>query len=134
MKRFVTQLVLVGLFSAMPALASTRIDTLLDRVTVTGAGAVFTPVTALRTFQAYGATSAGSGSATIVIEVSNVKTPASDADWITAGTITLTLGVARVSDGFAMNATWRNVRAHVTALTGTTATVTVVMGTELPPP
>lgn len=84
----------------------------------------------MNTFWAYGTTSAGSGAATIVIEVSNASTPVNttNVDWLIAGTITLTLGTTQTNDGFAMNAAWRWVRARVTAISGTDAAVTLMRG------
>lgn len=108
-----------------------RVNSLLINATTTASGAAFSPGTGRRTFHAYGITSAGSGAATIVIEVSNLATPAANADWITAGTITLTLGTTRTSDGFATSAGWKHVRARVSAFSGTGATVNVLIGTEL---
>lgn len=99
---------------------------LTDAIT-TATGSTLKPITVPRTYQAYGATSAGAGAATIVIEVSDVEVPGTD-DWILMGTITLTLGTTRVSDGFASTAAWRAVRARVTAISGTNATVSVRMG------
>ena len=96
------------------------------------AGATITPASPKRTFQALGTTSAGVGAATIVIQASNVAVPSTDAasaDWLTLGTITLTLGTTQVTDGFASDAPWLHVRSRVTAISGTDATVTVLMGT-----
>lgn len=75
------------------------------------------------TFQANGITTAGTGSATIDIEVSN-----NESDWIIMGTITLTLGTTSTSDGFASSSAWAFVRSNVTAISGTGATVTVTIG------
>lgn len=74
-----------------------------------------------RTFQG---TVAGTGavSATIVIEVSNDGTNA-----ITLGTITLS-GTTSATDGFASQASWAFTRARVSAISGTSAAVTVVIG------
>jgi hypothetical protein len=77
----------------------------------------------LRTFQSTGTTSAGSGAATVLIEVSN-----DNVVWLTLGTITLTLGTSATSDGFASNAPWGNVRARVSSISGTNASVTTTMG------
>ncbi len=74
------------------------------------------------TFQAKGTTSSGSGAATIIVEVSNADTP-TEADWITMGTITLTLGTTSTSDGFNKDAPWKWVRARVSAISGTGAAV-----------
>lgn len=75
------------------------------------------------TFQAYGSTSSGSGAATILIQVSNVDT---DAAFITMGTISLTLGTTVTADGFASGARWKFVRAKISAISGTGASVTVI--------
>jgi hypothetical protein len=48
--------------------------------------------------------------------------------WVLLGTITLT-GTKRASDGFSKNASWKWVRAVVSGVTGTGATVTVSQGT-----
>jgi len=104
---------------------------LLDTVTVTGASVKHFLRHPKRTFQAKGTTSAGVGSATIKIQVSNEFAPGvgdTSTDWIDAGTITLTLGTAQTSDGFALDAAWKWVRANITALSGATATVSVRMG------
>jgi hypothetical protein len=117
----------IGLAQARTQFPST---VMLDAATATSSSANFKPATGVRTFQAYGATSSGAGAATIVIEVSNIEAAvnSTNVDWITAGTITLTLATTRSSDGFTMDAPWRNVRARVTAISGTGAAVSVVMG------
>lgn len=102
---------------------------LLNAATTTGAGTAWHPrdVTANSTynfhsFQAVGNTSASTGAATVLIQVSNDGT-----NYITLGTITLTLGTSATSDGFAAINTWEYYRANLTALSGTGATVTVYM-------
>lgn len=75
------------------------------------------------TFQASGATTNGAGAATIVIQVSN-----DGSNWLTLGTISLTLSTTSSSDGFAADAPWAYIRANITALSGTGAAVTVIMG------
>ncbi len=103
---------------------------ILTDATTTATSAVFKPTTHNRTFHVYGATSAGAGSVTVVIEVSNITSPANgtNVDWITMGTVTLALTTTRVSDGFVSQAAWTNVRARVTAISGTGAAVSVAMG------
>lgn len=77
-----------------------------------------------KTFQAMGSTTSGAGSASIIIEVTNnTSWP-----WIVAGTLTLTLSTTPVSDGFVMQAGWKYVRARLSALSGTGATVSVSTG------
>jgi hypothetical protein len=109
-------------------------DIMLDEVIVTGASTRRFLNGAKCTFSANGETSAGAGSAVIKIEVSNVESPSTStsgdgyADWLLAGTITLTLATTMASDGFALDAPWRWVRANLTTLSGTDATVSVLKG------
>ena len=100
---------------------------LLKSVIATGAGATlpnpsFGSAVAAKTFQANGRVSTSTGAATVVVQVSN-----NNSDWITLGTITLTLGTSSTSDGFASLAPWAYVRGNVTAISGTNATVTLTM-------
>lgn len=76
-----------------------------------------------KTFQAVGTTSSGTGSAIVSIDVSNDGT-----NFLSAGTITLTLGTAATSDGFVLQAPWLYIRANCTTLTGTGTKVKVLMG------
>ena len=78
-----------------------------------------------RTFQMIGSTSAGAGTATATIQVSNDGT-----NWITLGIITLVLGTSVASDGFATDAVWENVRVYIATggVTGTNGSVSVYMG------
>lgn len=66
----------------------------------------------------------GTVSATVVIDCSN-----DGVYWCATplGTITLS-GTTSSTDGFTTNAPWKYVRARVTAIAGTGATVTVYMG------
>lgn len=75
-----------------------------------------------RTYQCWGTTSSGSGSAVVVIEVRDHD----EAPWLTIATITLTLGVTATTDGFASSAAWKFTRARVTTLSGTGAKVSSV--------
>lgn len=77
------------------------------------------------------ATVAGTGAvtATVAVEVSNGPDSAPVALATVAGTITLS-GTNSASDGFTtQNAPWRFWRMNVTAITGTGAKVTGIMGT-----
>lgn len=101
---------------------------LLTGKTTTGAGRAFTltgegSVVANRTFHASGTTSSGSGAATINVEVSN-----DNSNWLVLGTITLTLGTTSTSDAFASTAAWVYARGNVTAISGTGASVNLIMG------
>lgn len=77
-----------------------------------------------KTFQAKGSTTAGAGAATIIIEATNDTTW----PWITLGTLTLTLGTVAVTDGLAILAGWKCVRARLSAISGTGASVSVNVG------
>jgi hypothetical protein len=77
------------------------------------------------TFQATGTTTASTGAATIKIQGSNLDDANS---YVDLGTITLTLGTTLTADGFATSAPWKYVRANVTAISGTGASVNVLMG------
>lgn len=79
-----------------------------------------------RTFEVYGNTSSGSGSAVVVIEVRNSQ----NAPYKTLATVTLTLGTTVTSDGATSPAAWRYCRARVTTLTGTGATVSANTGSS----
>lgn len=98
---------------------------LLNNATATGAGSAISLRSADVTFQATGITTAGAGSATTAIEVSN-----DGRSWLVVGTITLTLSTTAASDGFAISARWNFVRANVTAVSGTGASVTITTGGE----
>lgn len=75
------------------------------------------------TIQAVGATTAGAGAATIVIEVSN-----DGANWLTYDIISLTLSTTTASAGVEMDAPWAYVRGNVTAISGTGAHLSLIMG------
>lgn len=77
-----------------------------------------------KTYQAYGTTTVGAGAATIEIRGRN----SAGADWDLVGTLDLVLGVAATSDSFTSNDRYAEVRADVTALSGTGASVGATMG------
>lgn len=99
---------------------------LLTAATTTGAGNAYQSGWANRVFYAKGTTSSGSGAATIKIQAA--LAPADT--WVDLGTITLTLGTTETADGFASNAAWTHIRANVTAISGTGASVSAVMASE----
>lgn len=76
------------------------------------------------TSRAYQATVTGTGAvtATVVIEGSN-----NASNWLELGTITLS-GTGSDTDGFGSIVPWLYVRSRLTAITGTGATVNVIMG------
>ncbi len=82
------------------------------------------------TFHVRGITSAGAGAATIEIEATNQEPtldatglPSVPTEWVNLGQITLVLSTTVASDGFAVDAGWKYIRADVTVLTGTDATL-----------
>ncbi len=75
------------------------------------------------TFQAHGLVSASTGAATILIEGS-----LDDSQFLLLGTLTLALTTAASSDGIAVDAPWRFMRARISAISGTDATVQVFAG------
>lgn len=114
----------------MPTIAYLGPTKIVSGVIVTGAGSAYEVDRRInsnqkRVFQATGTTSAGAGAATITVEVSLTGTAN---EWITLGTITLTLGTTVTTDGFASDAAWTYVRGNVTAISGTDATVNLYMG------
>lgn len=92
-------------------------------VTSTTTGSFVYKVGPYATFQA-NVVGTGAVSATVVIECSNDGTYAVAT---ALGTITLS-GTTSSTDGFTTNAPWKYVRARVTAISGTGATVQVYMG------
>lgn len=106
------------------AINKNRTHKLLSAAIATGVGAdVFSPINGNRTFQADGTTSSGTGSATIKVQASN-----DNSNWIDLGTITLSLSTTSATDGFTSDAPWAFVRGNVTAISGTGASVNLVMG------
>lgn len=75
-----------------------------------------------KSFLASGYTSAGAGSATVLVEASNDL----GLSWITVATLTLTLATTRaagVHAGYATDAAYETFRMRVTAIAGTDATI-----------
>lgn len=95
---------------------------LLDSATSTATSDTFTGIDAInRSFQAT-LTGNGALSATVLIQVSN-----DGANWITMHTIALS-GNNYATDGVASEAAWKNIRVNLSAISGTGASVTVIMG------
>ena len=101
----------------------TSTQALLTNATTTGAGNSFEPWGDTRTYGATGVCD-DSGTAVISIEVRND----SNAAWILMGTITITLSPTASGDGFSSIVPWKYVRARITSLSGTNATISVFMG------
>jgi hypothetical protein len=120
----------LALLLAAPVIAQVRSNFLLEAKLTTGSGTPARPTSPNVTLHAYGETSAGSGAATIIIEVTNIEAPATatTVDWVTACTISLTLGTTRTGDACTIAAPWRLIRARVSAISGTDASVNVRIG------
>jgi hypothetical protein len=91
---------------------------LLKNATTTGAGTRASNPKGLKTYQAWGTTSAGAGAATVLIRGSN-----DDTNWDTIGTLALTLATTTSSDSFTSQDCYEFIRAEVSAISGTGAVV-----------
>jgi CheY-like chemotaxis protein len=100
---------------------SVQVRSLLTNAIATGAGASAAGYACTKTYDAQGTTTAGAGSATVVVEGSNDGTT-----WSPIDTILLTLGTTSSSDGFTSDDRYAFVRANVTAISGTGAKVSLV--------
>ena len=78
-----------------------------------------------KTFQLIGGTDSGTGSVSVDVEFSNDP---KQEFFLLGGTITLTLGTTKTSDGFYTQANWTYVRGRITSISGTGARVTLLMG------
>lgn len=99
---------------------------LLTAVTATGAGSTSNVAETEVSFQAFGDTSAGTGSATIKVEVSN-----DGVGWVELATISLDLTTSSDTDaqGFVADRFyWDYVRGYTSAISGTNAQITLVVG------
>ena len=100
--------------------------TMLNAATTTATGSAFqiratNDIYTNRSFQAVGVMSAATGTATILIEVSN-----DGANYVTLGTIGLTLTTSPSSDAFFAFTTYEFYRARITQITAN-GTVSVYM-------
>lgn len=91
---------------------------------VPAASVAFTQMSPQRTFFAQGFTSAGAGTATIIVEASLDG----GTTFAVIGTITLVLSTTLSGDGFAINARWPLTRFRITAISGTGAAVSTFIG------
>ena len=108
---------------ARKALSGIGFET-LQQIAAGGAAAAGVAVRCPRDGGTVQATVSGTGavSATVAIEGSNDGT-----NWLTLGTITLR-GTTSATDGFAFSAPWVYIRSNCTAISGTGAALSVVMG------
>lgn len=90
----------------------------------TGARPAVTGMAKNKTYQAYGSTQSGTGTAVVSVQGSINGGVTFD----TIGTISLTLGTVTVSDSFTSIDRYPLIRGNVTTLTGTGPNVSLVMG------
>ena len=110
----------IGLFAQTKQVSR---QSVASAITTVSASTAIVGVGAGKTYQANGATTAGAGSATIQIQCSN-----NNSNWDTLGTITLTLSTTSSSNSFASDDRCAWIRANVTAISGTGASVDVWIG------
>jgi hypothetical protein len=97
--------------------------TLFDARTTTGTTQVVEPWGTRRTVQAQ-VVGTGAVTATLVVQISNDGTT-----FLDIGTIALS-GTTSSSGGLAMDAAWRYMRFNLSAVTGTEAAVTAILGSH----
>lgn len=104
------------------AYAATTVTYILSGATTTGAGSTFDSPSADKTYQVYGSTQAGTGTAAVTIEGSNDGTR-----WntVVTTTVAMTSATLAVSAGVTATDRYAYTRANVTTLSGSTPTVTV---------
>lgn len=80
-------------------------------------------------FQAIATATSGAVTGTILVQASNEEDTFNGvkSNWITIATITLS-GTTTATDGFTTICPWRYIRASVTAISGTSAQIEVIMG------
>lgn len=126
MSRILALFLLVAMFAPTQSFATTK--TLLSGVIATGAGAAYNPKQASEVYTinqvmvATGTVSASTGAATVKYQCSLDNT-----NWIDIGTATLTLGTAATSDKVLNTANYKWCRANVATLSGTNATINVLV-------
>ena len=119
-------LVMMSLNINAATMGQAKTDTLLSAVLVTGAGNASKPLGLNKSFQAIGSVTAATGAATIDIEFSN-----DCVNYQVMDTLSLTLGTAVTSDYYENNYAWKCVRGNVKTISGTNASVTLIMAGQL---
>lgn len=112
-------------FAQQPTQPGTRANlmTIVDSATTTGNKAAVRGVNTNKTYEFVGSTTAGTGTAVIGIQGSNLQS-----SWSTIATTSLTLGTVTTSATAAGTDRWVWLRAVVTTLTGTGASVSITAG------
>ena len=100
----------------------------VNSTTSNGSSAAIYKESPYSTFQAI-ITGTGTVSAAVAIQATNEDATAAGtkANWVTLGSVSLS-GTTTATDGLSSVTSWRWVRATVSSITGTNATVEVIMG------
>lgn len=107
--------------------AEVPVTPILSAATSTTTGSSFRLQQGMKTFHA-NVTGTGAVSATLVIEANNDT--AASLSWVTLCTITLS-GTTSAADACVSNSAYALARARLTAISGTSAAVNVIMGSGL---
>ena len=113
------------LFATNEVHATMLTEKLFSDATATGAKASQSPPCKERAYHLTGSVSASTGAAGVTLETSN-----DNVNWVSAGTMALTLGTTVTSDTLTSDVPWRYVRGNVTSISGTDATVTLWISCE----
>lgn len=113
-----------------PNVSPVRTTVLFDDRTTTGNSSSVSPYDGIKTFQGFGAVSASTGSVTILIQGSNVDSSVLT-DWLTLCTLTISLSTTSAGEGCVTDSNYRYYRARVSAISGTDASVDVLMGSRV---
>ena len=114
----------------MERVITAKITTLISAKTDTGAGTVESNGMARsKTIQTFAATSSGAGALTMLVQATNIDPPGAN-DWFTIATLTLALTTTRATDGLVVDAPWRWIRGNVSAISGTGAAASLLIGHE----
>jgi len=119
---FLAVLCVFGALAQSPSLRTSAMP-ILTNATTAAAGAAVRGLDVQKTYEAHGTTSAGAGAATVVVQGSN-----SGLSWSTLGTITLVLSTTDSSGSFTSSDRYQWLRANVTSISGTGATVSITAG------
>jgi hypothetical protein len=120
MQRFFAFVIALALGAAALAAGSTYV---FQNAVATGRSAAIGTPSGPKTFQAWGSTTAGTGTAVITVDCSNNG----GQSWDTLGTVTLVLGTATTSNSFQSQDRCVQISGNVSTLTGT-STVYLLMG------
>ena len=113
------------LTASLAASAFGQSAVILNGATAIGPGSALTGIRSSgnKTYQVYASTTSGTGTASVSVEGS-----INGAMWDAIGSVTLSLTTSPTSNSFTSADRFTQVRGNVTALTGTGATATVLIG------